>query len=106
LVQESRELFDLVVFDSPPVGAVTDAAIIAPQLDGVIVVMRAGTTTRESLRGAIRKLLDVGSFLVGGVLNDVDLSSRNSGYEYYYHYYQAEGRNGGDVDEGRASAAE
>jgi len=106
IVEEAQERFDIVIYDSPPVGAVTDAAIIAPRLDGVILVMRAGGTTRDSLRNAIRKLVDVGAFLIGGVLNDVDLSARGSGYEYYYHYYQAEGQRNRTTNDERASAAE
>jgi len=99
--------YDHVIFDSPPVGAVTDAAIIAPQLDGVIVIVKSQSTTREAMRGAVRQLRDVGANILGAVLNDVDLSSGRYGESYYYYrsgYYTADSPNdakgggGGDGD--------
>lgn len=105
--------YDHVIFDSPPVGAVTDAAIIAPQLDGVIIVVKAQSTTREALRGAVRQLRDVGANILGSVLNDVDLNSGRYGESYYYYrrsgYYTADSPNdasgGGDGDAAGGGAA-
>ncbi len=68
--------------------AVTDAAIIAPQVDGGVIVSRARSTTRDALRSALRQLKDVGANIVGGVLNGVDVSERSyRGGSYYYYYY-------------------
>ncbi len=84
LLEQARREFDIVLLDSPPLGAVTDAAIIGPQVDGVVVVVNANQTTKESLRGALRQLRDVNANIVGGVLNNVDFSSnRYGGYQYY-----------------------
>jgi capsular exopolysaccharide synthesis family protein len=50
--EDLSEHFDYVLFDSPPMGAVTDAAILAPQVDGVLLVVRAGTSTLHAVSGA------------------------------------------------------
>ena len=81
--------YDWVVFDSPPMGAVTDAAILAPQVDGVLLVVRAGHTTRDSILSARRQLSSVSARLVGSVLNDIDIRMkgyRYGGYSYRYRY--------------------
>jgi capsular exopolysaccharide synthesis family protein len=90
LVNDLTRRFDQVIFDSPPLTAVTDAAIIAPQVDGAILVIHGQKTTRDALRSALRQLRDVNSHVTGGVLNDVDLSARQYGYGAYY-YYHSEG---------------
>ena len=95
LVADVLARYDMVLFDSPPLAAVTDAAIIAPQVDGVVMIVHGQKTTRDAARSALRQLRDVSANITGGVLNDVDLSARHYGYGsyYYYHhdgYYQAE----------------
>jgi polysaccharide biosynthesis transport protein len=88
LVRELSRKFDMVIFDSPPLAAVTDAAIIAPQVDGALLVIHGQKTTREALRSSLRQLRDVKCNLTGGVLNDVDLSVRQYGYGAYYYYHR------------------
>jgi capsular exopolysaccharide synthesis family protein len=95
--------FDYVLFDSPPMGAVTDASIIAPQVDGVIVVVRAGTSTLHAVAGARKQLESVSANLLGAVLNDADL--RVKGYRYGaggYGYRSAVGYS--PVEEGADAA--
>lgn len=87
-VAVAREQYDRLIFDSPPLGAVTDAAILARQLDGVVMVLRQGQTTRDSLRSALRQLRDVGARVVGGVINDINLRDQQYGSGYYYNYHQ------------------
>jgi succinoglycan biosynthesis transport protein ExoP len=90
LVSEARAKYDLVVFDTPPIGAVTDPAVIGPQVDGTIVVVRSGTTPRAAMEAAVRQLRGVGARITGIVLNDVDLTDSRYGtyYAYYRGYYQ------------------
>lgn len=112
LVREALEHYDRVIFDSPPLGAVTDAAVLAPQLDATLVVVKAHETTRDALASALRQLRDVGANVAGGVLNDLD--PRRKGYgagDYYYYYrregyYYTDGEHGGDgpSDESRSAA--
>jgi polysaccharide biosynthesis transport protein len=78
--EELLENFDYVLFDSPPMGAVTDAAILAPQVDGVLLVVRAGTSTVHAVTGARKQLNSVSGRLLGAVVNDGDV--RIKGYRY------------------------
>jgi capsular exopolysaccharide synthesis family protein len=88
LVAAARERYDLVIFDSPPLGAVTDAAIIAPQVDGVIVVVRASQTTRDALRSTLRQLKDVHARVLGAVVNGFVFNADGYyGKGYYYRRY-------------------
>jgi capsular exopolysaccharide synthesis family protein len=97
-VESVRDKYDHVMSDSPPLGAVTDAAILAAQLDGVIVVVKSQSTTREALRVTARQLNDVGARVLGAVFNDVDLSHGRYG-EGTYYYYRREGYYTSDTDD-------
>jgi capsular exopolysaccharide synthesis family protein len=99
VVAELCRRFDRIIFDSPPVAAVTDAQILSSEVDGVILIGRAGRTTRDALTRSRRQLVDVGARIVGAVLNRVDLADRSG---YYYDYY---GRYGAYHD-GRPANAE
>lgn len=89
LVEETLSKFDRVLFDSPPVTVVTDAAVIAPQVHGTIIVARAQKTARDALRSVLRQLGDVAAHVAGGVLNDLDPTHGEYGYgkTYYYRRY-------------------
>ena len=71
---------DMVLFDTPPVNAVTDAAVLATKVDGVLLVFRAGNTKRDQAREARRLLDKVNANIVGVVLTDVQ-AERNQ-YSY------------------------
>jgi capsular exopolysaccharide synthesis family protein len=75
--------FDLVVLDTPPVLTNANAPILATQTDGVLLVVRAGQTDRDSAREAIQQLATVGARVLGAVLNDPDatLGQRKGYYE-------------------------
>ncbi len=84
--------YDIIFFDTPPIVAVTDAALLGTKLDGVIIVLRSQKTSREIARHAISNLNNVGVKCLGTVLNDINLSNRYSSYgyyKYYYHYYKS-----------------
>lgn len=89
LLSDLRAEFDSVIIDSPPVVAVTDAAILANAVDGTILVVRAFQTSKDLARRAARALADVGVRLVGTVLNGVDVD--RDGYAYGYYYYHRDG---------------
>jgi len=74
---------DVIVFDSPPLTAVTDAAVLSKYVDGVIVVISAGKTRVDAARHAVKQLRQVGAHILGVVLNDVDV--RKSSYHYKYN---------------------
>ncbi len=87
---------DQIVLDTPPVLAVTDAAVIAPRVDGVLLVVKPGITKFAACQQAVEQLRRVGANILGVVLNDVEL--KHSGYKYHYykgyaysysHYYSS-----------------
>jgi succinoglycan biosynthesis transport protein ExoP len=83
---------DLVVIDSPPVQAVTDAAILASITDGTLFVVDAGRTRRGAVRSGREALAKAEARVLGVALNR--LSEKSSGGYYYYDYYGAEGQEG------------
>jgi capsular exopolysaccharide synthesis family protein len=83
---------EIVVLDSPPVLAMSDAAVLAAQVDGVLLVLDAMTTRREPARRALASLQQVQARVVGAVLNRV--SRERSGYYYYYYSHYSEPGNG------------
>ncbi len=89
LCEEFDAKFDRVIFDSPPVVAVTDALIISGYVDGVVMVVKAGRTVREVAQRIKQSLQDVNARIFGVVVNGVDIERR--GYGYYYYYYQRYG---------------
>ncbi len=71
---------DLVLFDTPPVLAVTDAALLSAKLDGVLMVIRAGSTRREDAERAKELLERLNVRIVGAVLTNATVDSRAGGY--------------------------
>ena len=84
LIERLRSQADVLVFDTPPVLPVTDAAVLAAQVDGVLVVAEAGQTRRTAARRAVEKLRTVGAPLLGAALNRVPVRGRGE-YDYYYY---------------------
>lgn len=83
LIDELAALADIVIFDAPPVLPVTDAVVLATQVDGVLVVARHGRTQRSLAAEAHRRLQGVGAHIVGFVLNAVPNSASRGYYEDY-----------------------
>lgn len=91
VIEEAKSRFDIVVFDTPPLGAVTDPAVVATHTDGTLLVVRSRRTTRAGVDAAVRQLRGVSARIVGAVINDVDLTSSTYGdYVYYQRYYTAD----------------
>jgi capsular exopolysaccharide synthesis family protein len=90
ILAECHGGYDRVILDSPPIGPVTDPAIIGGATDGVVLVLRAGHTTREATQFARRQLGDAGARILGLVINQTD--RKGSGYGYGYGYYASYGR--------------
>lgn len=77
------ERYDHILIDSPPLINVTDAVILSRMVDGVILVVHGGRSTRDVVRRAHQELASVGAKIFGVVLNNVDL--RHEGYDNYYY---------------------
>jgi capsular exopolysaccharide synthesis family protein len=84
------EVFDMVIVDSPPVTAVSDASILASYLDGVVLVVGSGAVAREVVLRARDQLQKVKANILGVVLNKVP--ANGSGYYYSYYYGTARAR--------------
>ena len=94
------------MIDSPPIIAVTDAAIISQYVDGTMFVVRSFKTNKHLVRQGIRALLDVGAPLAGVVLNAVNLHKQEYSHYYHYYYYKRDGYGSGTVTDPRASKQE
>ncbi len=92
LLEELKQRFDLLLFDSPPVNVVTDAAVLGPQLDAAVLVAKGGATSRDALKHAFLRLRGIGTTVLGCIINDLDLSSHSTygGYPYYQGYRYAD----------------
>jgi capsular exopolysaccharide synthesis family protein len=84
LVANLSDNFDRIIFDSPPVSAVTDSAIISRHVNSVLLVVSAGKATKNDVTGALEELRQVGAPLIGTVVNN--LREEAGGYYYYNRY--------------------
>ncbi len=87
VLAELRGQYDHVVIDTPPTLSVTDAVVLSPRVDAIILVIRSGHTTKQALRRARDILMQVNAHVTGVLLNAVDLSSPD-----YYYYYEYQGK--------------
>ncbi len=87
LLARLSERFTHVIVDSPPAISFTDASILSTFVDGVILVVHGGRSSRAVVRRAKQKLQDVGAHIYGVVLNNVKIEARNDYYTGYYSYY-------------------
>ena len=87
--------FTHVVIDSPPIASFTDGVLIASMVDGVILVVHAGKSSRQVVRRSRQLLNDIGAKIFGVVLNNVNLRSSDNSY-YYQSYYHRDSYHAGD----------
>ena len=83
--------YDHIIYDSPPVLAVADPAIMVTRMNAVLMVVQAGVTGKDALLHAVQRLQQVKGRVIGGILNQVDLDHQNYyNYGYSYKRYYAE----------------
>jgi capsular exopolysaccharide synthesis family protein len=87
VLNELSGQYDHIVIDTPPSLSVTDAVVLSPRADAVLLVIRSGQTTKQALRRSRDILMQVNAKVVGVLLNAVDLSSPD-----YYYYYEYQGK--------------
>ncbi|WP_028644641.1 polysaccharide biosynthesis tyrosine autokinase [Nocardioides sp. URHA0020] len=93
LLDRLRSEYEVIIVDAPPLLPVTDAALLASQADGAIIVVRFGKTTKDQLGQAVQRLQQVDVSPVGVVLNMVPNKRRHGyGYGYGYGYAPEEAR--------------
>ena len=86
LIESLKGQYDYVIVDSPP-GIVADAMVIASVVDGVVVVVRSGMTSRRHLKMFFEQMQQANSKVLGVILNDVE-SKMRYGYNYYSYRYK------------------
>ena len=89
LVHTMRGKYDYVLVDTPPVGSLTDAAVVARQCDGAILVVESDLVSRRVALKAKQQLEMSGCHILGAVLNKVDIK-KNKYYSKYSYYYGEE----------------
>jgi len=89
ILHELAGRFDTVIVDAPPLLLVTDALVLAPRVDGVLVVIKPSVTKQAALKNLLEQLRQVNANVLGIILNDVKVS-RSRYYNSYYHGYYNE----------------
>ncbi len=92
LLKILQSKFTHVVVDSPPIASFTDGVLIASMVDGVILVVHSGKSSRQVVRRSRQLLQDIGAKIFGVVLNNVNLRSQDNSY-YYQSYYHRDSYN-------------
>ena len=82
LLEEASQHFKYIVIDSPPIASFTDGVLISAIVDGVLLVVQGGKTSRQVVKRTRQMLQEIGAKVIGVVLNKVDLRSQ----EYYYYH--------------------
>jgi capsular exopolysaccharide synthesis family protein len=86
LIQDVKQRFDLVLVDSPPILGVSDASVLASEVDLTMIVVQHRKLPRNMLMRVKQAVENVGGHVIGVVLNNVDVRS-DSQYQYYTSYY-------------------
>ncbi|MBI5635272.1 MAG: polysaccharide biosynthesis tyrosine autokinase [Nitrospirae bacterium] len=101
LLDHFSKVSDMVIIDTPPALAVTDATVLAPNVDAVLLVVDTGATRIGAVAQVKTQFEQVGVKLLGVVMNKIQIG-RGNGYHYYnyYYYYNAESADGGEKKKG------
>jgi capsular exopolysaccharide synthesis family protein len=103
LIQDVTQGYDRVLMDCSPLGAVTDPVVLSRFVEGVVLVIKAGNTSRDLLTTMLARLKDVQARILGAVLNDIKVG--RDGY-YYHSYYGDDGEKKKRNKEARSSNQE
>lgn len=91
MIEQVRSEYAFVIFDSPPVMAVTDAVVLAARADGLVLCVHGGETAREVVERSADRLKSNNITVLGSVLNNLDIRQYGYGYrKSYYEYYQTD----------------
>lgn len=97
LLKMLQTRFTHVVVDSPPIASFTDGVLIASMVDGVILVVNAGRSSRQVVKRSRQLLQEIGAKVFGVVLNNVNLNAKDN-YYYYQSYYHRSNYNSSDPE--------
>lgn len=85
LISFLKQRFDIILFDTPPIIPTSDALVLAPKVDGVVLVLRSGVSDRKMAQKAVSQLRAGNANVLGAVMNQVDF--KRDGYYHYYSKY-------------------
>ena len=100
LLEHFSKSSDVVIIDTPPALAVTDATVLAPHVDAVLLVVDTGATRIGAVAQVKAQFEQVGVKLMGVVMNKVSVGRGNGYYYYNYYYYNAESADAGGKKKG------
>ena len=86
LIEFGRKFFDYILVDCAPIGAAIDAAVVAKQCDGAVLVVGQGMSKARMIKGVLKQLEASGIRILGVVLNKVKMNKKGYGYGYHYGY--------------------
>ena len=86
ILEQLKSNYDVLLIDTPPALAVTDAAVMLPYVEGMLLVIKPGSTNIAPLRRMVNQFHQLNANLLGVVLNDINV--HNSSYGYYYKHYK------------------
>ena len=86
ILEQLKNNYDVLLIDTPPALAVTDAAVMLPYIEGMLLVVKPGSTSIAPLRRVVSQFQQLNANLLGVVLNDINL--RSSSYGYYYKHFK------------------
>lgn len=89
VIRELAPAYDTVVIDSPPVLSVSDPLLLAPLVDGVVLVVATGTVTEAEAKRAKERLEQAGGRILGVVMNRFDENLHGAGFHPYHGYYDS-----------------
>lgn len=94
MIAELKTRYDIILFDSPPMLGVSDASVLASEVDETIIIVQHRRFPRAMLTRVKQAILGVGGHVLGVVLNNVDLKHDQNYYYYtsYYGYYPSPGK--------------
>lgn len=98
LLRILQNRFTHIVIDSPPIASFTDGVLIASMVDGVILVVHAGRSSRQVVRRSRQMLQEIGAKIFGVVLNNVNLNNKDNYYYYQSYYHRGSYRQDSDAD--------
>ena len=88
LIAAVRNTFEYIIIDTPPIGSVVDAAVIAKHCDGSILVLAEDKASRMEARRAVEQMRTANPNILGVVLNKVEISRGSYYAKNYRNYYQ------------------
>jgi len=87
LINELKQKYDYIIFDAPPIIAVTDPLILAKKVDMMLLVVKIDATEKDIIKRSKEMIANVESSFTGTIANGIVAHKYYRGYSYYYYYY-------------------